>query len=104
MGLTHDLAVWMVLRALAGVASAWALVFSSAWVLRLLAASGKGHLGGVVFGGVGLGTAVAGVLCLAFLQLEWSADQAWIALGLLALVVAVANWPLYGLADTAGRA
>ncbi len=96
MGLTHDLVTWVVLRALAGVVSAWALVFSSAWVLRLLASSGKAHLGGVVFGGVGLGTAVAGALCLVFLRLEWSPAQAWVALGLVALAVAVVNWPLYG--------
>ncbi len=101
MGLTHDLYAWLCLRALAGVVSAWALVFSSAWVLRALAASGNGHLGGVVFGGVGLGTALAGALCLAFLGVGWSADQAWIALGLLALLVAVAIWPLYGHATEA---
>jgi len=95
MGLTHELYAWLGLRALAGIVSAWALVFSSAWVLRTLAAGGNGHLGGVVFGGVGLGTALAGALCLAFLELGWSADQAWIALGLLALLVAAAIWPAY---------
>ena len=95
MGLTSNIYAWLCLRALAGVVSAWALVFSSAWVLRVLAASGNSRLGGVVFGGVGLGAALAGVLCLAFLGLGRSADQAWIALSLLALVAAAVVWPVY---------
>ena len=95
MGLTSNIYAWVCLRALAGIVSAWALVFSSAWVLRVLAASGNSRLGGVVFGGVGLGAALAGVLCLAFLALGRSADQAWIALSLLALVAAALVWPVY---------
>src|SRR5882672_1302106 len=33
MGLHHGFAYWLVLRALAGVGSAWVLVFVSAWAL-----------------------------------------------------------------------
>lgn len=95
MGLTDEVYAWLGLRLLAGIVSAWALVFSSAWVLSTLAAGGNSALGGVVFGGVGLGTALAGTLCLAFLALGWSSDQAWIALGVVALLVAAAIWPAY---------
>src|SRR5262249_39641024 len=72
MGLTTNMYAWVGLRGIAGVVSAWALVFSSAWVLRMLAASGNSRLGGVMFGGVGLGAALAGMLCLLFLALGWS--------------------------------
>jgi predicted MFS family arabinose efflux permease len=95
MGLTSNIHAWVCLRALAGVVSAWALVFSSTWVLRALAASGNSRLGGVVFGGVGLGAALAGVLCLMFLGLGRSADQAWLALSLLAVLAAAVVWPVY---------
>jgi MFS family permease len=68
MGITHDLFFWLVLRGLAGIASAWALIFASAWTLQLLAARGKEKLSGIVFAGVGLGTMVAGGFCLVFLR------------------------------------
>jgi len=95
MGLTTNMYAWVCLRAVAGVVSAWALVFSSAWVLRALAANGNSRLGGVMFGGVGLGAALAGMLCLLFLGLGWSADQAWLALSLVALLAAAVVWPVY---------
>ena len=93
MGLTHHPAAWLLLRGLAGIASAWILIFSSAYVLGELAAQGKGRLGGVVFSGVGFGTALAGAFCLLFLNLEWSSDRAWLAAGVIALVIALCCWP-----------
>jgi predicted MFS family arabinose efflux permease len=95
MGVTDYPLAWLALRALAGIASAWALVFGSAWVLQRLAAMGSHRLGGVVFGGVGLGTALAGGLCLVFLQLAWSSDRAWVAMGAAALLFTVTIWPGY---------
>ncbi len=95
MGVTDHPLAWLALRALAGVASAWALVFGSAWVLQRLAAIGRDRLGGVVFGGVGLGAALAGGLCLLFLQLAWSSDRAWVAMGAAALLFNVTIWPGY---------
>jgi MFS family permease len=95
MGVTDNPLAWLTLRALAGIASAWALVFGSAWVLPRLAAMGSHRFGGVVFGGVGLGTALAGGLCLVFLQLAWSADRAWIAMGSVALLFTVMIWQRY---------
>jgi len=95
MGFVRDPAAWLLLRALAGVASAWALVFASAFVLQRLAAVGRTQLGGVVFGGVGLGTALAGGLCLVFLQQQWLSDRAWVAFGSVALLLSLAAWHVY---------
>jgi predicted MFS family arabinose efflux permease len=78
MGVTHGLFAWLVLRGLAGIAS-----------------RGKERLGGTVFGGVGLGTVVAGGSCLIFLRFSWSSDQAWIALGAVALLLTTASWSTY---------
>jgi len=95
MGLTQQPLAWLVLRAIAGLVSAWTLIFVSAYILEQLAILGKRQLGGVVFSGVGFGTVLTGAACLLFLQLSWSADQAWIAVGAIALVLAFACWPGY---------
>ena len=95
MGLTHYPAAWLMLRGVAGIASAWILIFSSAYVLEQLASLGKGRLGGVVFSGVGFGIALAGAFCLLFLSLDLSADQAWLAAGAAALAIALCCWPVF---------
>ena len=95
MGVIHDQLAWLVLRGLAGIASAWALIFASAWVLQFLATRGKERLSGIVFGGVGLGIGLAGGFCLIFLRFSWSSAQAWIALGALAFLLTMASWPTY---------
>lgn len=92
MGLIDGFAIWLVLRALAGVASAWVLVLVSAWALERLAELRSSQLGGVLYAGVGTGVAVAGIACLVVMQLRATADAAWIALGLGALATAGAIW------------
>ncbi len=70
------------LRASAGVFSAWVLVCTSGWCLSELARSEAPSLGGWIYTGVGLGTALAGVV--AWLGGNQSASLLWIELGLLA--------------------
>src|SRR5437879_7926172 len=74
MGFEHGFAAWVVLRALAGVGSAWVLIFSSAWCL---ASVRRPLLNGVVFAGVGTGIAVAGGFCLVLMQEGASSRQVW---------------------------
>lgn len=92
MGVTQGLWTWLVLRAAAGVASAWVLVFASAWCLGRLGAAGRPALGGVVFAGVGTGLAVAGGVCLALMAAGAGSTQAWRTLGGVALVGTLATW------------
>jgi predicted MFS family arabinose efflux permease len=96
MGLDGGFAVWVVLRALAGVASAWVLVSVSVWCLERLAALRAPALSGTVFAGVGTGIAAAGALCLALMHAAASSAQAWIALGILSLAFTAAVWPVFG--------
>src|SRR4029434_533466 len=63
MGLTDRFEGWLVLRTLAGIASAWVLVHVSAWALERLAPLRLPWLSGVVFAGVGTGIAAVGGLC-----------------------------------------
>jgi predicted MFS family arabinose efflux permease len=92
MGLTHRFDAWMALRAVAGFASAWVLVYVSAWALEELASQGRGDLGGVVYAGVGAGIFAAGAACLALFHFRFDSSQAWIALGAAALLFAIALW------------
>ena len=95
MGFDAHFAGWIALRAAAGVASAWVLIHVSAWSLERLAPLSRPALNGAVYAGVGGGAAIAGGVCLAVLHLHLAADQAWIALGLIALAVAVLLWPAF---------
>jgi predicted MFS family arabinose efflux permease len=92
MGLEHRFALWVVLRALAGVASAWVLIYVSAWCLESLASLGRPGLGSTVYAGVGAGIALAGALCLALMRAGAGSARAWIVLGVLAIVLSLAIW------------
>jgi hypothetical protein len=92
MGLEHHFALWVVLRALAGVASAWVLIYVSAWCLESLASLGRPGLGSTVYAGVGAGIALAGALCLALMRAGAGSARAWIVLGVLAIVLSLAIW------------
>jgi MFS family permease len=96
MGLDGGFALWLALRALAGVASAWVLIHVSVWCLERLTAAGRASLGGTVYAGVGAGVALAGAICLALMQAGSSSAQAWILLGAISLGLAVLLWPAFG--------
>jgi len=102
MGVWHDFTAWMVLRAAAGFASAWALVHVSSWCLARLAPSRSPVLDGAVFTGVGTGIAVAGAACLALMWAHATAGQAWLALGALSLLVTAVVWPVFSADGTGG--
>jgi hypothetical protein len=102
MGLASSLTAWLLLRFIAGVASAWALVHVSVWCLARLAEHGAVRLDGVLFAGVGVGSGIAGVLCAVLMRSGGSAAQAWFTLGGLSLGVALAVWPVLGDAAAAG--
>lgn len=96
MGLTGSFPAWIILRAAAGVASAWALVFVSVWCLDRLSRQGRPALGSAVFSGVGVGVALAGLLCLVLMQMRATASEAWIVLGAAACVLTAMVWPVFG--------
>jgi len=92
MALPLGVTSWLVLRAVAGVASAWVLVFTSAVVLgRLdrLPAPSRATLAGVLFSGVGVGIVAAGLLTACVLHAGDAARAAWLATGAVAALAAV---------------
>lgn len=94
MSLPLPFSIWLLLRLLAGVASAWLLISVSAWGLEALAAYQRPFLNSLVFAGVGTGIATAGLVCLALN--ESTSSQAWAALGGLALAVTALVWRVFG--------
>lgn len=81
VGWTTSVPAWVVLRFVAGVMSAWTLVATSAWGLGWLASLGRPHLAGIIFAGVGLGIAAAGLFCLVATGPAVSSLGMWIELG-----------------------
>jgi predicted MFS family arabinose efflux permease len=96
MGLTDWAPLWLVSRFLAGMASAFVLVGVSAWAMPLLARHGREEWSGRVFAGVGTGIAFTGLFGLAAGIDGWDSRATWIALGLVAAVLAALLWRKLG--------
>ena len=93
MGLLHSFIGWGVLRAAAGVMSAWVFVCASGWGLRRLAETNSPALAGVIYTGPGIGIAMTGLLGGALGR--WGSEAGWIGLGLLAVVLVALIWRVF---------
>lgn len=92
MGLLESFAVWAIVRTLAGVMSAWAMVFSAGWAFRKLGELHMPSLGGVIFAGPGAGIVVTGLLASLNNSLAWPARGGWLLCGGLALALLALIW------------
>ncbi len=101
MALEQRFVGWIVLRALAGIANGWVVVFGFSWCLEKIAAARRPQLNGLVFAGVGTGIAVAGGFCLVLMRVNASSAQAWTGLGLISLVATAVIWRIFGQDDEA---
>ena len=81
MGLTASLLLWLALRFVSGVASAWVFVFVSALVLTELREANLDRLTGWIYGGVGVGIALTATLAL--VSPVRDAAQLWILFGVI---------------------
>ncbi len=96
MAFSDGLAAWLPLRFIAGLASAWALVYVASWCAERLGALGRPGLNGMVFAGVGAGVMVAGGVCLALMVAKAGSRDAWLVLGGLGFVATAAVWTVLG--------
>jgi MFS family permease len=85
MAWTASLALWVVARLVAGIASAFVLIGVSTWALGELPARGRAVWSGLVFAGVGIGIMAAGGVALATGVARGTPSAGWLALGLVAL-------------------
>ena len=90
MGLSEQFWVWLALRWIAGVPSAWILVLVGTHCVNALAEAGRADRQGWVFSGVGAGIAVAGLGSVAMMAGGVSSSDAWLIFGVLALAIAAA--------------
>jgi len=89
MAATTSLALFLLLRLAAGMASAFCLIFSSALVLDRLARAGRGKLSAVHFAGVGIGIAVSAAVVATLT--DWR--SMWLASAILASTAIPAVFP-----------
>ncbi len=93
MGLLQGFTIWGILRAAAGVMSAWVFVFASGWGLRRLGETNAPTLGGVIYTGPGIGIAATGLVGGAMGR--WGSDVGWIGLGVVAVVLIAVIWRVF---------
>ncbi len=81
MGLTDAFAAVLAIRFAAGIASAFAMIFTVSIVFSHLAAARRTDLQAVLFAGVGVGIAVSSLMLLALIawQPQWQAGWFWSA-------------------------
>lgn len=83
---------WAAIRFVAGIASAFVLVFASAVVFATAAREGRPMLGALLYAGVGLGIVTSTMLIDFGRDAGWSFPALWSSLAGLALVFAIAPW------------
>lgn len=97
MGISMPIAAWACLRFVAGVCSAWVLVFASAWCLERLHEQGARPLAAAgIYSGVGFGIAFAGLACLGLFALGAAPAASWIVLGALSAMATATIWGTFG--------
>jgi predicted MFS family arabinose efflux permease len=94
MALTSSIGLFLAIRFLAGVASAFVMIFISTIILSRLALAGRPDLQAWHFGGVGLGIAASAIMTLVLGNSGWQGG--WIGAALLSLAGAIAVYLLIG--------
>lgn len=84
---------WLVLRFLAGVASAVAFVYTSTWCLEHLSRLGATNAGAMIYAGPGVGIAVTGLCGGAMVTWQVAAGSGWFWFGVLAAAGTAWIWP-----------
>lgn len=92
MALTNNFWLWLMLRFLAGAASALVLVGVSAWAMPILSHLGKAVWSGRIFSGVGIGICFAGLVSLIAGVTAWGSRATWVLLGAIAFAFTFALW------------
>ncbi|MCX8996639.1 MFS transporter [Rhizobiaceae bacterium BDR2-2] len=105
MAWPQSLAPFIAIRFLAGLASAFALIFTSAIVLELAARAGSATVPSAMFGGVGLGISLSSLIVMAVYVLAGGSGESWrpgwltgslLALAIFALAAVVLPKPQAG--------
>ena len=87
MGLTNNFEVFLFIRFIHGVFSAFVLILGTSLIVSHVQKKGKLFLGTAHFSGVGLGMALSAIVVsyLGFLNFTW--DELWFSIGILAIIL-----------------
>ncbi|PRE65991.1 MFS transporter [Burkholderia multivorans] len=102
MGVGHLLPVWLAVRFVAGVVSAWTFVFVSQWGLRRLAELHAPAWSGVIYAGPGAGIVLTGLIGSALAGHR--ATLGWLGFAALSAGLSAAIWRTFGTASAAAPA
>jgi predicted MFS family arabinose efflux permease len=92
MVMTTDMMVWAVLRFIAGVCASGGLIIASGLILKWLVKNQYRAELGIHFAGVGISIIATSVLVEVMLNLSANWQQQWLALAVMAALVAVPAW------------
>lgn len=92
MAVSAGMPVWLLLRFVAGIASALVMIGVAGWALTQLASAGRGKLGGLVFGCVGMSIAIVGALTFVIATTVGDPRIAWALLGITSALIAATTW------------
>jgi hypothetical protein len=97
-------ALWAPLRFAAGVASAFAFLFTSGWCLEQLARRNVPEMGALIYVGPGAGIVVSGLAGSALVALQAPAAWGWVTFGLLAALLTAGVWRIFAVEAAAAPA
>ena len=92
MALTSSLPLWLLLRLVAGIASALVMIGIAGWALTQLATAGRSPLGGLIFGCVGLSIAAVGGITFVIATTIGDPRAAWMLLGVASALITAGTW------------
>lgn len=101
MGAGHLLPLWLAVRFVAGVVSAWTFVFVSQWGLRRLSELHAPEWSGVIYAGPGAGIVLTGLIGSALAGHR--AALGWFGFAALSAVLSVAIWRTFAATPAAGQ-
>lgn len=87
MGVTYSLVLWSALRLLSGLTSGIAFVLVSSIILHYLKQTSRSSLSGFLYGGVGFGIFLSGILIPSFLAMFGVWESAWIGLAVVSFIL-----------------
>lgn len=90
MGLIDQFWVWVAIRLVAGIVSAWAFVFASQWGLARLARLGEPAWSGLIYTGPGIGIVATGLVASALAQR--GATVGWLGFGVISALLSALVW------------
>lgn len=92
MVMTTDIVIWAVLRFIAGVCASGGLIIASGLILKWLVQNKHRAELGIHFSGAGLSIIATSLLVEAMLTLSANWQQQWLALAVMAAIVAIPAW------------